>query len=256
MTFGEIQSIDGNTLLIVDANGAEKRVQVTDTTLIEKNASVEITDLATGETVIVSGSDNDDGSVTARSVQVAPAGRFMGGIPAPAVQDWQSCPGATTMAKIIRWIAVLALIAGLAAGGFWLYQSAAPPKHDGCARRHLHPGRGRAAGRPRRLHQRRGRAGGVQQNDAGLRPAERRTTLLSLEVAAGNQVEAGQTLAAIDPTPYSRPWTRRAATLQEAEQSLADLQTPATALASRPGRPGHRPGGAGAGSRPRMPWRA
>ncbi len=78
MIFGEIQSIDGDTLLIVDANGAEKRVQVTNTTLIEKNASVEVTDLAAGETVIVSGSENDDGSVTARSVQVAPAGRMMG----------------------------------------------------------------------------------------------------------------------------------------------------------------------------------
>jgi hypothetical protein len=79
MIFGEIQSIDGDILLVVDANGAQKRVQVTNTTLIEKNASVEVTDLVTGETVIVSGSENDDGSVTARSVQVAPAGRFMGG---------------------------------------------------------------------------------------------------------------------------------------------------------------------------------
>jgi hypothetical protein len=79
MIFGEIQSIDGDTLLIVDANGAQKSVQVTKTTLIEKNASVEITDLATGEIVIVSGSENDDGSVTARSVQVAQAGRMLGG---------------------------------------------------------------------------------------------------------------------------------------------------------------------------------
>jgi hypothetical protein len=79
MIFGEIQSIDGDTLLIVDANGAEKRVQVTNTTLIEKNASVEVTDLVAGETVIVSGSENDDGSVTARSVQVAQAGRIVGG---------------------------------------------------------------------------------------------------------------------------------------------------------------------------------
>ncbi len=79
MIFGEIQSIDGDILLVVDANGAEKRVQVTNTTLIEKNASVDVTDLAAGETVIVSGSENDDGSITARSVQVAQAGRMMGG---------------------------------------------------------------------------------------------------------------------------------------------------------------------------------
>ncbi len=79
MLFGEIQSIDGDTLVIADPNGQQTRVQVTNTTLIEKNASVDVSDLETGETVMVSGSENDDGSVTARSVQVAPAGRMMVG---------------------------------------------------------------------------------------------------------------------------------------------------------------------------------
>ena len=79
MIFGEIQSIDGDTLVIAVPNGQQTRVQITDTTLIEKNASVEITDLAAGETVMVSGSENSDGSVMARSVQVAPTGRMMVG---------------------------------------------------------------------------------------------------------------------------------------------------------------------------------
>lgn len=82
MTFGEIESIDGNTLTLTTQAGGTVTVQVTDTTLIEKNASVGVSDLAVGETVIVSGSDNDDGSITARSVQVSPAGRFMAGPPA------------------------------------------------------------------------------------------------------------------------------------------------------------------------------
>lgn len=90
MTFGAIESIDGNTLTVTTQAGGTVTVQVTDTTLIEKNASVRVADLAAGDTVIVSGSDNDDGSVTARSVQVAPAGRFMPGGPqtgaAPAGQ--------------------------------------------------------------------------------------------------------------------------------------------------------------------------
>lgn len=79
MLFGEIQSIDGDTLVIADPSGQQTRVQVTNTTLIEKNASVDVSELETGETVMVSGSENDDGSVTARSVQVAPAGRMMVG---------------------------------------------------------------------------------------------------------------------------------------------------------------------------------
>lgn len=81
MTFGEIESIDGNTLTLTTQAGGTVTVQVTDTTLIEKNASVDVADLAVGESVIVSGSDNDDGSITARSVQVSPAGRMMGGRP-------------------------------------------------------------------------------------------------------------------------------------------------------------------------------
>jgi hypothetical protein len=82
MTFGQIESVDGNTLTLTTQAGGTVTVQVTTTTLIEKNASVQVSDLAAGDTVIVSGSDNEDGSVTARSVQVAPAGRFMGGPPA------------------------------------------------------------------------------------------------------------------------------------------------------------------------------
>lgn len=79
MTFGEIQGIEGNTLTITDRDGNPLHVQVADTTLIEKNASVSVSDLAIGDTVIISGNTNDDGSITARSVQVAPAGRFFGG---------------------------------------------------------------------------------------------------------------------------------------------------------------------------------
>ena len=79
--FGQIDSIGNGVLVIKDNNGKQTQVKVTDTTLIEKQASVKLTDLATGETVIVSGSTAADGSITARSVQVAPAGRFGAGGP-------------------------------------------------------------------------------------------------------------------------------------------------------------------------------
>jgi hypothetical protein len=77
--FGQIQSIGDGSLVIKDNNGKETQVKVTDTTLIQKQATVKLNDLATGETVIVSGSTGADGTITARSVQVAPAGRFGGG---------------------------------------------------------------------------------------------------------------------------------------------------------------------------------
>ena len=80
--FGQIDSIGDGVLVIKDNNGQQTQVKVTDTTLVEKQAAVKLTDLKTGETVIVSGSKGADGVITARSVQVAPAGRFGAGGPA------------------------------------------------------------------------------------------------------------------------------------------------------------------------------
>lgn len=74
--FGQISEIGDGYLVVTDNNGKQTKVAVTDTTLIEKNASVKLTDLSTGDPVIVSGSEGSDGVFTARSVQVAPAGRF------------------------------------------------------------------------------------------------------------------------------------------------------------------------------------
>ena len=84
MLFGQIKEIGDGVLTVTDTNGKETRVTVTDTTLIEKQASVKLTDLAQGETVMVSGSTGTDGTITARSVQVAPMGRFGAGGPGAA----------------------------------------------------------------------------------------------------------------------------------------------------------------------------
>ena len=65
---GTVQEIEGNTLFINTEEGTV-RVLTTDTTFIEKYASVDLADLDVGEQVIVSGSQNDDGSVTARSIR-------------------------------------------------------------------------------------------------------------------------------------------------------------------------------------------
>ncbi len=65
---GAIEAIEGD-VLVVDMDGKTMRVITTDTTLIEKLAVVELQDLAVGEQVVVTGTDNEDGSVTARSIQ-------------------------------------------------------------------------------------------------------------------------------------------------------------------------------------------
>ena len=65
---GTIEAIEGDSL-VVNTQEGRIRVRTTDTTLIEKLASVTIKDLKAGEQVMVAGSRNDDGSITARSVQ-------------------------------------------------------------------------------------------------------------------------------------------------------------------------------------------
>jgi hypothetical protein len=69
---GTIKAVEGDTLVVTTEEG-EIRVQTTDTTLIEKSMAVDVGDLEVGEQVVVSGSRNDDGSITARSIRISAA---------------------------------------------------------------------------------------------------------------------------------------------------------------------------------------
>jgi len=69
---GAIEAIEGDNLIVSSEEG-EVQVQTTDTTLIEKSMTVGVEDLAVGEQVVVSGSRNDDDSITARSIRVSTA---------------------------------------------------------------------------------------------------------------------------------------------------------------------------------------
>jgi hypothetical protein len=69
---GTIKAVEGDTLVVTTEEG-EIRVQTTDTTLIEKSMAVDVGDLEVGEEVVVSGSRNDDGSITARSIRISTA---------------------------------------------------------------------------------------------------------------------------------------------------------------------------------------
>jgi hypothetical protein len=89
---GTIKQIGDGSLVLTDNNGKETQVKVTDTTMIQKNASVKLADLTEGETVMVSGSAAADGSVTARSVQVT-SGSGFGIIGAPGGPAAQGTPG-------------------------------------------------------------------------------------------------------------------------------------------------------------------
>jgi hypothetical protein len=72
---GTIEAVEGETLVINTDDGII-RVQTVDTTMIEKNMSVGVDDLEVGEMVVVSGPENDDGSITARSIMSIRAFQF------------------------------------------------------------------------------------------------------------------------------------------------------------------------------------
>ena len=66
---GTIEAVEGDTLIVTTQEG-DISVRTTDTTLIEKYTTVTIGDLEAGEGVMVSGTRQDDGSYTARSIRV------------------------------------------------------------------------------------------------------------------------------------------------------------------------------------------
>jgi hypothetical protein len=74
---GTIQSIEGQVLTVA-TDGETIRVEATGTTLIEKTMPVGVDDLEIDERILVMGRENDDGSITARSIQPVGARRFGG----------------------------------------------------------------------------------------------------------------------------------------------------------------------------------
>ena len=67
-TTGTVVSVEGDVLTI-NTDSGNIQVQTSDTTLIQKFTSVSLSELEEGESIVVSGTTNDDGSITARSIQ-------------------------------------------------------------------------------------------------------------------------------------------------------------------------------------------
>ena len=70
MTAGEIIAKDEQSITVKLQDGGSRIVFLSASTPITKNASADASDLSIGESVAVMGSTNQDGSVTAQSIQV------------------------------------------------------------------------------------------------------------------------------------------------------------------------------------------
>jgi hypothetical protein len=91
VTTGQVLSNDGSSMTVQMQDGSTKIVLFGTSTQILKTAQGTQSDLAKGTNVVVTGSANSDGSITAQNIQVRPAGTpgGMGRSGAPASTQGQ-----------------------------------------------------------------------------------------------------------------------------------------------------------------------
>jgi HlyD family secretion protein len=133
----------------------------------------------------------------------------------------------------MKWILRLGLVLLLlllAAGGFWFYRSraasTASTATSGSFTQVVDVQRGNLSAAITVV----GELDAAQRADLAFERMKDTTKLVSLDVKPGNTVKAGQVLATIDPASYQQALDQATSDLQAAEQNLADLKTPATAL--------------------------
>lgn len=129
----------------------------------------------------------------------------------------------------LRRAVLLALIIGLAAAGLWYYRGRSAT------------GQAAPAALPMQVVEAKqgnlrvsltvvGELDAVQRQDMTFSRMKGSAALAKLNVKTGDGVHAGDALAAIDPAPYQQSLDQARSDLQSAQERLADLTTPASAL--------------------------
>jgi HlyD family secretion protein len=133
------------------------------------------------------------------------------------------------MKRIVKIILVVMVVAALAFGGYWVYQSQTATETtsaDGTYTQVVTAEQGELTESLSVV----GQLEAVQSADLTFEQMSGTAKLQSLAVATGQTVTAGEVLATIDPAPYQQALDEAKSSLQEAEDVLAELQTPPTDL--------------------------
>lgn len=132
------------------------------------------------------------------------------------------------MKRIIQILVAVVLLAALAGGGYWLYQTYfVPAQTTARTFTQIVPVRQGTLSNTLSVV---GELDAESNQDLTFSLMDGAAKLKTLTVAAGNQVKKGQVLATIDPVSYQQALDQAKSDLQAAEKTLADLQEPATPL--------------------------
>ena len=134
------------------------------------------------------------------------------------------------MKRIIRSLVLILLLVAVVAGGYWYYRNRSASSAAAAASTNLTQVVDVTRGNLSATISVVGELDAVDSADLAFERMSGTAKLESLEVKAGNTVKAGQVLATIDPTPYQQVLDQANSDLQAAEETLADLKTPTTAL--------------------------
>lgn len=132
------------------------------------------------------------------------------------------------MKRFISIFAAVLALGALAAGGYWLYQSQTAPAQTGARTftQIVTVQQGSLSNTISVV----GELDAVTSQDLAFSKMDGTAELQTLSVSSGNKVQAGQVLATIDREAYRQALDQAKSDLQAAEKTLADLQTPATAV--------------------------
>lgn len=70
---GTVLSKTDTTITVQNQNGGSKIILVSPTTTVSKSAQGALSDVAVGSSILVTGTPNSDGSITAQTLQIRPA---------------------------------------------------------------------------------------------------------------------------------------------------------------------------------------